>query len=151
MKLIQRIGYYLGGFSIGLIILAFFLSGKKTSCDYGPNARVVKNINLKTKKYSEEVLLEMQRLDIDSAQISRLIKTGDIDFSESETKSKPCKRYVLENEFQNQDLKLWIENCDSIATIERILLDAEWAQYLKLEIRGGKLEVSSEYWVASNE
>ncbi len=39
MKLIQRIGYYLGGFSIGLVILAFFLNGKKTSCSYGPDAR----------------------------------------------------------------------------------------------------------------
>ena len=47
MTLIQRIGYYLGGFSIGLVILAFFLNGKKTSCSYGPDSRVLKNINSK--------------------------------------------------------------------------------------------------------
>ena len=55
MRLIQRLGYYLGGFSLGLIILAFFLSGKKTSCAYGPNARVLKNINTKKLVYSDLV------------------------------------------------------------------------------------------------
>ena len=50
MKFIHRLGYYLGGFSIGLILLAFFLQGKKTSCDYGPNARTTKNIANKIAK-----------------------------------------------------------------------------------------------------
>ena len=55
MKLIQRIGYYLGGFAIGLVVLAFFLSGKKTSCSYGPEARVIKNISTKKLAYSKAV------------------------------------------------------------------------------------------------
>ncbi len=55
MTLLKRIGYYLGGFSIGLVLLAFFLSGKKTSCDYSPSARVKKNIRTKKHSYSEEV------------------------------------------------------------------------------------------------
>ena len=29
MKFIHRLGFYLGGFSIGLVFLMFFLSGKK--------------------------------------------------------------------------------------------------------------------------
>ena len=53
MTLLQRIGYYLGGFSIGLIILAFFLNGKKVSCDYGPEARVLKNINTKKSSFQK--------------------------------------------------------------------------------------------------
>jgi len=122
MKLIHRIGYYLGGFSIGLVILAFFLSGKKTSCDYGPNARVIKNISIKNKIYSEAAILNMQSLAIDSSDVSRLIKTGDIDFSNSETNSEPCKYYLIENEINDQDLNLWVKNCDSVATIEKISL-----------------------------
>ena len=55
MNLKQRLGYYLGGFSIGLIFLAFFFSGKRTSCAYGPEARVLKNINTKPLVYSEEI------------------------------------------------------------------------------------------------
>ena len=56
MKLIHRIGYYLGGFSIGLIFLAFILSGKKASCSYGLDARVLKNISTKQLVYSQNVL-----------------------------------------------------------------------------------------------
>ena len=53
MKFTQRLGYYLGGFAIGLVILMFFLNGKDASCDYGPNARTVKNISSKPINYSE--------------------------------------------------------------------------------------------------
>ena len=47
MKLVYRFGFFFGGFSIGLVFLMFFLSGKKTSCAYGPDARVLKNIQIK--------------------------------------------------------------------------------------------------------
>lgn len=120
MKLIHRFGYYLGGFSIGLIILAFFLSGKKTSCAYGPNARVIKNINLKHYNYSNIALINMQEFKIDSTQLLKLIKSGNIDFSQSETTSEPCKRYLIENEWKNLEIAIWVENCDSVATIESL-------------------------------
>jgi len=122
MKLIHRIGYYLGGFSIGLVILAFFLSGKNTSCDYGPNARVTKNINLKHHNYSEIALSSMQDINIDSTQLAKLIRSGNIDFSESETNSEPCKRYLIENDWKDEQVSIWVENCDSVATIESVSL-----------------------------
>ena len=55
MKLVYRFGFFFGGFSIGLVFLMFFLSGKKTSCAYGPDARVLKNIQIKSIRYSESV------------------------------------------------------------------------------------------------
>ena len=55
MKIVHRFGFYMGGFSIGLVFLMFFLSGKKTSCAYGPDARVLKNIQTKRPQYSESV------------------------------------------------------------------------------------------------
>lgn len=90
MKLIQRIGYYLGGFSIGLIILAFFLNGKKTSCSYGPDARVLKNINSKTIVFNSLVFNYIDDKIIDSTEIRRILKIGDINFSNSDPRSKPC-------------------------------------------------------------
>lgn len=117
MKLIHRIGYYLGGFSIGLIVLAFFLSGKKTSCDYSPNARTIKNISIKTKMYSDIAMTTMNRHNIDTLIVSELIKTGDVNFSESDTKSEGCKTYLIENTYKDENLELQIKNCDSTATI----------------------------------
>ncbi|MFK7781644.1 hypothetical protein [Psychroserpens sp.] len=117
MKFIHRIGYYLGGFSIGLIVLAFFLSGKKTSCDYSPNARTIKNIAIKKKAYSDASIATMAKHDIDTLMVSELIKTGDVNFSESDTKAVGCKTYLIENSYEENDVELVIKNCESTATI----------------------------------
>ena len=76
MKFIHRLGFYLGGFSIGLIFLAFFLSGKKTSCAYGPNARVLKNISTKSLIINPKIQSQLEALNLTLAK-------------HVETKSKP--------------------------------------------------------------
>lgn len=120
MKFIHRLGYYLGGFSIGIIILAFFLSGKKTSCAYSPNARTTKSLSQKQKSYSEEALSVMRSFEMDTIIVSEMIKHGSVNFSESDTKTEDCKTYILKNSYKDQDFKLQIKNCDSLATIESI-------------------------------
>lgn len=122
MKLIQRVGYYLGGFSIGLILLAFFLSGKKTSCSYGPNARVLKNINIKPLHYSEASLQYIESEKIDTALISGTLKKGNVNFSLSNTTLDSCKIYVIEKDFKQNEIQLTVENCDSIATLKKVII-----------------------------
>lgn len=122
MKFIHRLGYYLGGFSIGLIILAFFLQGKKTSCDYGPNARTTKNIANKSKSYSSEAESAMNQYQMDTLTISNLIRFGSVDFSRSDTKSEGCKTYLIDNSFKENEYELLVKNCDSLVTIESIIL-----------------------------
>ena len=117
MTLIQRIGYYLGGFSIGLVILAFFLSGKKTSCSYGPDSRVLKNINSKQLIYSQDISTFLDNKTIDSAGIDYILKKGDINFSNSHPRQEPCSVYAVEGIHNNNEVILTVENCDSIATV----------------------------------
>lgn len=123
MKLIQRIGYYLGGFSLGLVILAFFLNGKKVSCSYGPEARVLKNINTKKIVYNENIQSKISNSTIDTLSINYVLKHGDIDFSESSPRQEPCGLYIVEGDYKNKDIKLTIENCDSIATITNFKIE----------------------------
>ena len=123
MTLLQRIGYYLGGFSIGLIILAFFLNGKKVSCDYGPEARVLKNINTKKIVFSEYILTDLSIKKIDSTTISYLLKKGDVNFSKSTPREKPCGIYAIEGEYKDIEMLMTVENCDSVATILNVSSD----------------------------
>ena len=123
MKLIQRIGYYLGGFSIGLIILAFFLNGKKTSCSYGPDARVLKNIRLKKIVYNDNIQSDLKNYNLDSVAIDYVLRKGNIDFSESNARIKPCGIYSVEGEYENKEIILTVENCDSIATITHLKIE----------------------------
>jgi|SRR5690606_390769 len=117
MTLLQRIGYYLGGFSIGLIILAFFLNGKKASCSYGPEARTMKNINSKKIIYSADFEQTLAEHKMDTATINTVLKRGDIDFSKGEPRKKPCGLYYIEDSSNNSEISFFVENCDSIATL----------------------------------
>ncbi|MEP1488754.1 MAG: hypothetical protein ABJK28_10030 [Algibacter sp.] len=123
MKLIQRIGYYLGGFSIGLVILAFFFNGKKTSCSYGPDARVLKNISSKKIVHSPNFKQELASKEMDTIAIAYILKKGDINFSNSNTRQKPCGIYNVEGSYKEKDIILTIENCDSIATILNMVIE----------------------------
>jgi len=123
MKFIHRLGYYLGGFSVGLVLLAFFLSGKRASCDYGPDARVLKNIGLKQLQYSDNVKDMMNSSLIDSTTIALVMKRGDVNFSESNTKLETCKLYVIEKNVEEKDIAITIENCEEIATVKKISIN----------------------------
>lgn len=120
MKFIHRLGFYLGGFSIGLVILFFFLSGKRTTCDYSPDARVLKNIRIKERVYSEEALEKMRIYQVDTSEISAVLHKGDVDFSRSNTKLDSCKTYLVTGQSQTHNLELYFENCDSIATLQNL-------------------------------
>lgn len=122
MKLITRIAYYSGGFTIGLILLFFFLGGKRASCDYTPNARTLKNIRIKERIISENVLQSLSQHNMDTSAISALLRNGDVLFSESETKLDTCKRYVIEGEVQEKYLKITAENCETKAKIISALI-----------------------------
>jgi hypothetical protein len=120
MKFTHRLGYYLGGFSIGLIFLAFFLSGKKVSCEYGPEARVLKNISTKKHMYSQEIYEFMKNNQIDSSEVAQIIRHGNVNFSESQTKLDSCKIYIIEGDHNEREISISLENCDSIARINTI-------------------------------
>jgi len=120
MKLSLRLLYYLIGFSIGLILLFFFLGEKKTSFDYSPNARVLKNIRLKKRQFSEQAQRMMEIYKIDTAHISNILKKGDVNFSKSNTKLDSCKIYYIEGTPNKQPIALHIENCNLMAKINII-------------------------------
>ena len=120
MSILKRFGYYFGGFSIGLVILAFFLNGKKVSCDYGPDARVLKNINSKNINYSKTANDFIIANKIDTTQINYILYRGDINFSKSESRKKPCGIYQIEGAIEKKKTALTIENCKKTAVIKQI-------------------------------
>ncbi|GAA0759218.1 DUF4258 domain-containing protein [Psychroflexus lacisalsi] len=120
MKFIHRLGYYLSGFVVGIIMLMFFLGGKKTSCDWGLDARVLKNMRNKERIVEADALKFFQENRIDTATISYLLKSGDVNFKESNIDAKPCKIYQVEGVVNNQELGFIFENCDSTAVLKRV-------------------------------
>ncbi|HBL78812.1 DUF4258 domain-containing protein [Aequorivita vladivostokensis] len=117
MKLAYRLAYFSGGFIIGIALLFFILSGKKTSCAYGPEARTLKNIRLKERAFSESTLQILREHKLDTSAVSMLLEDGDVLFSESNTDLDSCRLYVIEGEILEKNLKITVENCEKLVTV----------------------------------
>ena len=111
MAFLHRLGYYLGGFSVGLVLLFFIFNGKRTQCHYGPQARVLDNLG--KKEWTSEVALP-STIQLDSLGIRQILQPATVDFSASETQRDSCKIYVIENE--KGEFRL--QNCSKLVTIQ---------------------------------
>ena len=122
MHIAKRFGFYGFGFVIGLLLLFFFLNGKKAGCDYGPDARTLKNIKIKQRVFSTQSLQALKQNNLDTSAVSSLLRFGDVNFGESNTKLDSCKIYVIEGYVKNINLKMKVQNCHKTATITSIIL-----------------------------
>jgi len=102
VSFIKRLFYYLGGVGLGIIILMFFLSGKKTSCDYGPNARTLKFLKSKPLQKSKDAEMDITLHNIDSLDIKAALDVGEINFSSSEISNDLTNIYALEINLENK-------------------------------------------------
>ncbi len=118
----QRLPYFLGGLGIGIVVVVFFLGKKNTTFDYGPNARVLKNIRVKNPIYSEKALEVLNSASIDTAQVSTILKNGNVDIW-NKIKSDSCIKYDISGRKNLNHITLTVNNCTSKAIIEKIVID----------------------------
>jgi len=121
MKFIQRLSFYLGGVSIGLIFLVFFLTGKRTQCTWFPESRVLADIGKKAIRLSPELRENLIQSEIDTLSIQLILKYGAIDFSKSETEATPCRFYHISGREELKNTTLWVRNCERYAMVEKII------------------------------
>ena len=96
MSFIKRLTYYLGGVGLGSLLLMFFLSGKKTSCDYGPNARTLKFLKNKPLKITQNTVDNLDKFRLDTTKINKIFESGDVNFSKSQISQTLPNIYILE-------------------------------------------------------
>lgn len=117
MQLLKRFGYYFIGLALGSVGVIFFWQKKKVTFDYGMDARTLKTIRIRKRLFSDEALSVMRNNNIDSAKIANLLKIGDVDFSKSKPRLRPCAEYYI----TGTDFDLQVVRCDSTATIDKII------------------------------
>lgn len=121
MKFIQRLGFYLGGFSIGLVFLLFFLTGKRTQCTWFPEQRVLADIAKKSIRLSPELRENLAQKEIDTLSIQLILKYGAVDFSKSDTEAIPCNFYYISGREELANTTLWVQNCERFARVDKII------------------------------
>lgn len=123
MMLLKRIGFYLIGVAIGSVAVAFFWNKKDASFDYGMDARTLKTIRIKERLFSEEAKEVMLKRNIDTAQISSILRNADVDFSKGKPRQKPCAEYFITGKGNLKNVNLYVSRCDSTATIEKVIVE----------------------------
>ena len=111
----KRLGFYLIGLSVGIVFLAFFFK-KKTeetgvSFCYFPNCRTLKDMRSKPMVYSDRISAMLANQELDTLDLRSFLTDGDVNFSDSDTKAKPCKKYLIEHEKDGKPLTLFVDNC----------------------------------------
>ena len=117
MVFLHRLGYFLGGFSIGLVLLFFILNGKKTRCHYGPQARVIDNLSQKEWISSTPQL----GYPLDSLWVASILKGATIDFKKSNTQLDSCKKYFLISYYAKENISFVVENCQKKVIIKSVI------------------------------
>ena len=115
MKLLYRLGFYLFGLFVGLILLLVIFKGKKTTCNYGPNDRVISNLSKKSWN-SKLVDIEM----FDSISFHEFLDMARIDFNKSDTSKDSCRVYHLKGIGKYQEIIINAENCSKVVSAELI-------------------------------
>jgi hypothetical protein len=108
MSFLKRLYYFSTGLIIGIIFLFFILNGKKTSCNYGPSARVIDNI------ISKDLIFKSEKDSIENEKLIDIISNGKVRFNKSDVYKEPCALYFIESD----DLNLFVENCHKKAIVE---------------------------------
>ena len=112
-----RFTLYGFGFAIGLVLVFFFLGGKKASCNWLPNDRILGIIRSKKLVYSDKIKNDLELKLIDTLMIQQILLKGDIDFSKSNVKNNPCRQYHIVGNHDLKEVVLQVQLCDSVATI----------------------------------
>lgn len=124
MAFLKRLGFFIFGLSIGLVFLTVFLKKKteETGSEfcYFPNCRALKDIRSKEVSYSDAINQLIQEKQLDSTEINDFLHNGEVNFKMSQTKSTPCKTYIIEGNLREKEAVLTVKNCAKKAIIESI-------------------------------
>lgn len=115
-------------FGIGLlagILFIILIFGKKSSCkdyvnNYLPNGRVLAELRFRDKKYTNQAMIDMKNIGIDTIFVNqKILHTGKINFDSSHPRKEPCGEFTLDYK-DSISLRLKIKKCPDGVIIESI-------------------------------
>jgi len=116
--MVKRLGYYLIGVVLGLMMVIGIFGNRDIACTYSPNARVLAHLNRMEMVWSDEALSILNENRLDTAFVRTFFSRGDVDFDQSQTRGDSCKTFVIEHASK----PMWgtFRNCDSTVVLIQI-------------------------------
>ena len=114
MKFFKRLKYFAVGFSLGILFVYFLFKDRDFKWDWLPGNRVSNFILDHPIKIDKSKWIKIIDKEDFSKSVYNAIIEGDVDFSDSKTKSE-LKTYIIENELDK--LQILVSFTDSVSKI----------------------------------
>jgi hypothetical protein len=117
MKKGHRIRLYLYGFLIGCVMVYFVLLRGRNRSYWLPENRVREQLMKGKLVFSEHALCRMNCRDINEAEVNEMLKSGNVNFSESHPHASPCPSYAFDGTTsRNKNVRIVFASCDTLTT-----------------------------------
>lgn len=114
-KLLRRVLWYGFGVGLGVLLVGFLFRDRDFECSYFPNDRVLAELHRKPVRGADSTL--WNQLGADSAVLRAFLTLGEVDFSESLTRTRhdaAVPAYWIDVDFQDRRWRgLWEVRRDS--------------------------------------
>ena len=114
-KVLRRLLWYGFGVGLGVLLVGFLFRDRDFECSYFPNDRVLAELHRKPVRGADSAL--WNQMDADSAVLQAFLTLGEVDFGESQTRTRhdaPMPAYWIDLEFQGRRWRgLWEVRPDS--------------------------------------
>lgn len=107
----KRLRTYLIGVGLGLLIV-YFIFGDRDLNSWTPQSRILTAIDSSELSISERAKCQLACLKMQDEDWKKVQQEAKVNFSESNTKKKPCPIYQLESNFKDADYLLIWEVCE---------------------------------------
>jgi len=107
----RRFKTYLIGFGLGLLIV-YVIFGDRELNSWVPQKRILTAIDSSEVEISKRALCMMNCLKLEEEEWKNIQKNAKVDFSESNTRRKPCPIYRLHAPYQGKSYQLLWEVCE---------------------------------------
>jgi hypothetical protein len=121
MQLWRKFLYYFIGMGLGVLMVYFIFGDRDIQCSYFPNDRVLSDLRKKDLTLSVDVQHKIDRSELDTSGLSYALDYAKVNFSASTIIENDCNVYQLELEREDNSKIFAIENCDSSATLLRVV------------------------------
>lgn len=114
----QRIRLYGFGFILGCVMVYFMLFKGENRTQWLPENRVKAQVDKSTFIFSEHAKCIMECKKITEEEVREVLKNGDVNFSESDTRGVPCPSYAIEGTSHNKKLRVLVTIFERDSTAE---------------------------------
>lgn len=117
---------------LGILLLLYLVFFKKPAEENRPksNRRDHHEASFRNQRiyYTKHARCRMDCRNIDESEVKEILKDGEINYSKSDIKSRPCPKYALEGTTHDkQHVRIIVGNCDTQASIITVIdLDNEY-------------------------